>query len=251
MKTVKIRKTILGEGMPKICVSLIARTLPEVREQMEILNTLPHDMIELRLDYFENLKKEVLEETVGIIRDYEEDTAILATFRTKAEGGEREIEKEEYQSLLMNLMEWKLADAVDVEYFMGEEICNALVEQARKQGVVTVFSNHDFKKTPDREEMKDRLRNMKKLGGDVVKIAVMPQSMKDVYELLGITTEMKEELQSPVITMSMGKEGMISRLIGESTGSCLTFGAGKAASAPGQISAKELKEVLEIIHKQW
>lgn len=250
MKTVKMKHITLGEGMPKICVSLVAETLEQVEKQMENLRNLPHDIIEVRLDYFESLEKEFLQKALETVRKMEEDTAVLATFRTKAEGGERELDAAEYESLYLWLLEEALVDAIDVELFMGEKVCKSLVQKAKEQGICTIFSNHDFQKTPEREEMKLRLRRMKEFGADVVKLAVMPNSMEDVYDLLSVTSEIKEELQSPVITMSMGKEGMISRIIGESTGSCLTFGAGKKASAPGQISADKLKEVLEIIHSQ-
>ena len=96
MKTVKVKNITLGEGMPKICVSLVADTLEQVEKQMEILGDLPHDIIEVRLDYLESLKKDFLQKVFGIIRDMETDTAVLATFRTKAEGGEREISAVEY-----------------------------------------------------------------------------------------------------------------------------------------------------------
>ena len=250
MKTVKVKNITLGEGMPKICVSLVADTLEQVEKQMEILGDLPHDIIEVRLDYLESLKKDFLQKVFGIIRDMEIDTAVLATFRTKAEGGEREISAVEYENLYTWILEEKIVDAIDVELFMGDEVCKRLVKKAKEQSICTIFSNHDFHKTPEQEEMKQRWRKMKEFGADVVKIAVMPDSMEDVYRLLSITTEMKEELKSPVITMSMGKKGMISRMMGESTGSCLTFGSGKKASAPGQISADKLKEVLEMIHNQ-
>ena len=42
---------------------------------------------------------------------------------------------------------------------------------------------------------------------------------------------------------------VVSRLSGEVFGSCLTFGALRAASAPGQIDAGKLKQVLEVIHQ--
>jgi 3-dehydroquinate dehydratase I len=53
----------------------------------------------------------------------------------------------------------------------------------------------------------------------------------------------------PFITMSMSGTGVISRLAGAVFGSACTFGAGVAASAPGQIPVNELRNVLEIIHK--
>ena len=77
---------------------------------------------------------------------------------------------------------------------------------------------------------------------------------KDISTTLGIyasvTNEFKEENpDTPVITMSMGKMGMISRLCGESFGAAVTFAAHKKASAPGQMEMHEVADILEKMHK--
>ena len=77
----------------------------------------------------------------------------------------------------------------------------------------------------------------------------MPQSRKDVVTLLSATEEMDRRTTRPLITMSMGPLGMISRLCGEAFGSSLTFGSVGKASAPGQVAAKELANVLKLIHE--
>ncbi len=51
----------------------------------------------------------------------------------------------------------------------------------------------------------------------------------------------------PLITMSMSEIGRLSRAAGSFTGSCITFGAGARASAPGQLGAAELRQVLDIL----
>lgn len=72
--------------------------------------------------------------------------------------------------------------------------------------------------------MKMLLEQMCAGGADIVKLAVMPQNMEDVLKLLSVTYEFKEENpDTPVITMSMGKMGMISRLCGESFGAAVTL----------------------------
>lgn len=48
-------------------------------------------------------------------------------------------------------------------------------------------------------------------------------------------------LAIPVVTMSMGEDGKISRLVGEISGSTITFGTVGKASAPGQVESGELK----------
>jgi 3-dehydroquinate dehydratase-1 len=48
--------------------------------------------------------------------------------------------------------------------------------------------------------------------------------------------------------MSMGSLGCISRVAGETFGSCVTFGAFDKASAPGQLPVEKLRDVLAILH---
>ena len=45
----------------------------------------------------------------------------------------------------------------------------------------------------------------------------------------------------------MGKLGAVSRVCGELFGSCVTFAAGKNASAPGQIEAEKMEEILKVL----
>lgn len=90
---------------------------------------------------------------------------------------------------------------------------------------------------------------MEELGADIAKIAVMPRSARDVLTLLSATDKASQSLSCPVVTMSMKGTGLISRLSGEVFGSCLTFGSVKEASAPGQIEAGKLKDILTAIHE--
>ena len=126
----------------------------------------------------------------------------------------------------------------------------AVVETAHANGVKMIASNHDFHKTPAKEEIVSRLRKMQDLGADIPKIAVMPQNKKDVLTLLAATEEMTTNYADrPIITMSMAGTGVISRLCGEVFGSSMTFGAAKKASAPGQMGVNDLSTVLDLLHK--
>ena len=55
--------------------------------------------------------------------------------------------------------------------------------------------------------------------------------------------------QNLVCGNSMAGTGLISRLCGEVFGSALTFGAVGKASAPGQMNASDLREILTLIDK--
>ncbi|KGM96912.1 3-dehydroquinate dehydratase [Clostridium novyi A str. 4552] len=252
MKTVNIRGVILGEGMPKVCTPLVGRSLKELKEEINLLKNIDCDLVEFRADFFNDIEniqkvKEVLLETREVLKE----KPILFTFRSYKEGGEREVSDKFYFKLNKEIIKTKLIDAIDIELFNEEESILELIKIAHDEDVKVIMSNHDFEKTPPKEEMISRLVKMQELGADVTKIAVMPRSSSDVLILLEATNEMKTKYaECPFITMSMKGLGMISRISGEIFGSAVTFGAAKRESAPGQINVKELKGVLHLIHRQ-
>ena len=73
-------------------------------------------------------------------------------------------------------------------------------------------------------------------------------SKEDLLTLLEATLYSSQRLGKPIITMSMGKLGRLSRMMGEYFGSCMTFATAKDASAPGQVPLDDLKKVLEVLH---
>ncbi|MCI7216994.1 MAG: type I 3-dehydroquinate dehydratase, partial [Megasphaera elsdenii] len=140
-------------------------------------------------------------------------------------------------------------DAIDVEYFRDRASIKKVLTIAKEHGVTVIMSNHDFDKTPSFDEITGRLIGMKKLGADVAKLACMPNSAKDVLTLLSATEAVKSQYpDEPLITMSMGKLGTISRISGEIFGSALTFGSAKKASAPGQLEVTTLQQILRALH---
>ena len=103
---------------------------------------------------------------------------------------------------------------------------------------------------PEASNLITTMEQMAGYGADVCKIAVMPQSLADVAALLLATGTMKENHpETLLITMSMGRTGCVSRLCGGLFGSVMSFGSMGKASAPGQVSAKELSDVLWAIER--
>ena len=250
MNTVKVRNTVIGEGMPKICVPIVGVTKEAILEEAKAITKLPADVVEWRIDWFENVFDFAkLEDVLKDLREVLGDMPILMTFRTSKEGGEKAIEDDVYADINIKAAQTGYVDMVDVEVFTGDEIVKKIIDGAHAAGVKVVASNHDFFKTPDKDDIVGRLRKMQDLGADIPKIAVMPQNKKDVLTLLAATEEMATEYADrPIITMSMAGTGIISRLAGEVFGSALTFGAAAKASAPGQMGVEDLKDVLTKLH---
>lgn len=251
MKTVKVRNIVIGEGVPKICVPIVGVTKEDIVKEARTFGNIPVDVVEWRVDWFENVFEfDKVLEVLKSLREALGEIPLLMTFRTSKEGGEKSIEPEAYAELNMKAARSGYVDLVDVEVFTGDDIVRQIVECAHACGVKVVASNHDFFKTPAKEEIVSRLRKMQELDADIPKIAVMPQNKKDVLTLLAATEEMYSEYADrPIITMSMAGTGVISRLCGEVFGSALTFGAAKKASAPGQMGVNDLSTVLNLLHK--
>ena len=252
MNPIIVRNVSIGEGMPKICVPIVGTTREEIlKTAKEILNT-SADLVEWRADWFESVYE--MQKVVELSKELREvlgELPILFTFRTKAEGGELELGAKPYAMLNQMMIASGNIDLVDVEVFATENELASIVEAAHKQGVKVVGSNHDFSKTPSKDEIVRRLCHMQSVGVDIPKIAVMPRSTKDVLTLLEATEEMVSEYADrPIVTMSMAGTGAVSRIVGEIFGSAITFGALEKASAPGQIPVEELKKILKIMHKE-
>ncbi len=251
MIPIAVRNVIIGEGTPKICVPIVEHTRESIIHEAKKIAKSPADLVEWRVDWFEDvLDTEKVKEVLRSLRTVLGELPLLFTFRTKKEGGEKEICFEAYQKLLNQVGSSGLVDLIDVEIFVAkEDQVTSLIHELQTYDVRIVGSNHDFEKTPDKEEIIRRLCYMQSVGADVSKIAVMPQNRKDVRILLEATKEMKEQYaKGPIITMSMSDLGRISRVEGEKYGSSVTFGVIGKVSAPGQIDAKELKKQLENIH---
>lgn len=251
MIPVKVRNIVIGEGIPKICVPIVGVTKADIIAEAQTFDSIPVDVAEWRVDWFEHAFD--AEAVLGVLKDLREvlgDTVLLMTFRTAKEGGEKSIDEKTYAALNIKAAQSGYVDLIDVEIFTGDELVSRIIKEAHRAGVKVIGSNHDFEKTPKKEDIVGRLRKMQELDADLPKIAVMPKSKRDVLTLLAATEEMYTEYADrPIITMSMAGTGVISRLCGEVFGSALTFGAAAKASAPGQMDVRDLHTVLHLLHR--
>lgn len=251
MNTIKVKNLVLGAGIPAICIPNVGKTKEEIFSLTKQYTTMHMDLMEWRADWFEGVEDPTqVRDVLAGIREALGDIPLLFTFRTKKEGGVHEMDTDSYVSLNKTVAATGMADLIDVEIFTGDAIVNDLITSIHENGTKVVASNHDFDKTPAQSDIVYRLRKMQDMNADIPKIAVMPKSKKDVLTLLAATEEMATDYADrPIITMSMSGMGSISRLSCEAFGSCLTFGSGSMASAPGQIGAEELYNVLKTIHR--
>lgn len=244
----KIKNKEIGNGKPLICISVMDSEIDEIVAEIKRLIENGAEMIEWRVDAFSGVKspnavRQVLNAIAPLIRD----TIFVFTFRSKEQGGECSLSSDKVYDLHQVAAESHVVDFIDVEYFYTED-ADVEIDTLRKMGTKVITSHHDFHETPSSEVLFMLLEQMNHSNADIVKMAMMPNSTEDVLRLLEETNHFhKRYPKQPLITMSMGKLGVISRVAGETFGSCVTFGAGKNASAPGQIEMSKLGQILDVL----
>lgn len=243
-----IKNLELKNGLPKICVPLIAKDKAELQGELNALKDVYYDLIEWRIDHYEKVEEESeLMAALELIRKQLPDCILLTTFRTIYEGGNKITER--YFDIYRSLIESQQIDLIDVEFSRGDELFTEILKLAHQHHVGVIASYHDFSQTPSKKEMMACFEKMRNLRADIFKLAVMPKTMEDVLALLEVTYKANERFSQPIITMSMSKLGFVTRAVGELFGSAVTFGSGQQSSAPGQISANQLHQLLALMHE--
>lgn len=158
MKVAKLRNVEVGAGTPKVIVPIVASTREGILEKAVEFKSHDLHVVEWRVDFYEDVfdQAKVLE-TLKELRAKLGETPILFTFRTKKEGGEKEIDMETYTALNTAVAQSGDADAIDVEIFSGDDVVRRCVQAIHQAGKVVVGSNHDFDKTPSKSDLIYRL----------------------------------------------------------------------------------------------
>jgi 3-dehydroquinate dehydratase-1 len=249
--TVRIGSVELGSGRPKVCVPLTGGTVEALEAEALEIRPAAADLVELRIDRFGQVGRvTAVQHAIDAVRSsLDAGLPILFTCRSTREGGGADLPPQVLESLTRLAARHPGIAAVDVEMELRDGLAVHLTRLAQAAGTPVVMSFHDFRGTPARQEIVDRLVRQEELGADVVKLACMPHMPEDVLTLLGATRDYAARADArPVITMAMGPLGIVSRLAGETFGSVLTFGTVGAPSAPGQVDAGALLATLELIH---
>ena len=242
---------IAGGKFPLICTPLVGRTLEKLMTELDVVLSKKPDVLEWRVDFFEQIG-----DTAGVIaaasaiKSKAGEIPLLFTRRSTIEGGEK-IALSEAQVIAMYaaVCESKSIDLIDYE--MANDAANIVRvrDAAKANGIKLVLSFHNFSYTPGLETLAAKFLMADQLGADVAKVAVMPRDLDDVLTLLTATRDASKKLRIPLISMSMGPYGALTRMVGGVFGSSLTFAVGASSSAQGQVPIEDLNAVLAILQK--
>lgn len=191
----------------------------------------PVDIIELRVDMFEYISLKHIENIFRIAKENFKKP-IIATVRDVKEGGQKEVpDKLDIYRIVV-----PLSDIIDVE-IGSEDILTETKKLCNTYRKLLIGSYHNFEFTPDSGFLDSIVARGKELCVDIVKIAAMARDREDLIRLIFLTQRHKD---AGIITMSMGDNGLPSRVFNPLFGSLITYGYINHPSAPGQLSASEL-----------
>ena len=233
-------------GTARVCVPVCARRAGELAETIARVAA-DADLIEVRFDCLEGSEPEA---ALRMLAGAAAPRPLLYTLRPAAQGGRRELDarrRRDFWALASELTQTSPApDFVDLEldFLKGPHAAAARDLASRS---TLICSHHDFRGTP--ADLALIYEEMARTPARVLKLAVRAERITDCLEIFRLLERARVEGRA-LIALAMGEAGLLTRVLGPSRGSFLTYGAPDAAhaTAPGQPTARELRELYRVRH---
>lgn len=251
MKAIKLHGQTAGGGAhPLICTPLVGKTAQSVFEELAIVLPKKPDLIEWRVDFFSNIGDTALViDVASRIREAAGAIPIIFTCRSVNYGGERvALNDIDIMKLYVAACASRCVDLIDYELSNSPEYLVRLRNTSRDNDVAMIMTYQNFESTPAPEVLTAKFLEAERLGADIAKVAVMASCPEDVLTLLDATAHGSKLCTIPLIAVSMGRSGSLSRVFAWVYGSTVTFAFGHKSSAPGQISIEEMRVALASVH---
>jgi len=215
---------------PQLCAVITADTVSAARAAMKQASDVA-DLIELRLDFLRDFDFGNPNNLKPLLED--KPLPVIITCRAISEGGAQHVDEQIRVRLLVEGAK-RFADYCDIEAASYAEAARLSPDASR-----LVVSYHNFDESPDNlNAVYDRVTS---LPAAIHKIVTQARTITDSLANFKLLRRARNEAK-PLIAMSMGPAGIITRVLGPSRGSFLTYGSlarGKE-SAPGQMTCEEL-----------
>jgi 3-dehydroquinate dehydratase / shikimate dehydrogenase len=226
----------MSERAAKICAVITEPTVAEARAAIKCAAEVA-DLIELRLDYLRDFDFNKPDELSALLDD--KPLPMIVTCRAVDEGGQQEIAEAMRLRLLAEALRLG-ADYCDIEAAHFDERAAAQLDASR-----LIVSYHNFSETP--ADLPNVYERLTRLPAAIHKVAVRANDIHDSLAVFALLDRAADEGR-PLIAIAMQEAGMLTRILGPSRGSFLTYGSlGRGhESAPGQVTCAELRDLYRI-----
>ncbi|MER2557330.1 MAG: type I 3-dehydroquinate dehydratase [Candidatus Competibacter denitrificans] len=243
------RKPLAADQEPLVCTPLVGATEEAIARELAVILPKRPDLLEWRVDFFSGIADSSRVVALGqMIQQQAGSIPLIFTRRSIREGGQPiPLTEEQVFELYAAVCGAGCVDLFDYELSIEARYFRQAVALAKATDCRLIASYHNFQATPDAATLVAQFVAMEHAGADVAKIAVMPKELRDVLTLLEATLTARHRISLPIISMSMGAYGSLSRLFGWLFGSSVSFAVGEQSSAPGQIPIEQLQTVVQIL----
>ena len=257
----------LGEGKCAFIVPITGANASEIASAAREIENSDAGMVEWRVDHLNALESPIIQGAMQVLKR-ETTRPILATFRTKMQGGQGN------PSDTLRVAEVILeagADALDIED--TDPAADEIAKMTYAHGAVPVLSAHDFEETPGVpallkkiNELQDRITTwhgeaieaarqsdvlrpsggradlLQRRGPGLIKVACMSNKPMDALNIAVAARRFADvDQEVPFIALSMGTFGEMTRAFAGALGCSATFTSlAEQSSAPGQIDIDAL-----------
>ena len=221
-----------------ICIPIAARTTGEALEKMARAASLA-DVVELRIDRMGEVD---LPRLLGQPRP-----AVIVTNRRFEERGGFAGTEQDRTALLAEAARMG-ADYLDIETATDPAMKETLRQICASSRVKRIASWHDFTGTPSREFLRRKLAECVADRPAIVKMVTLAVSPEDSLRLLELIPRSRRTGQE-IAAFCMGEKGKFGRIAAHLMGAALSFASLEEGetSAPGQLTARQMREVLGIL----
>jgi 3-dehydroquinate dehydratase / shikimate dehydrogenase len=225
----------------KLCVAIQGGSPAEMFERAEAALK-DSKFLEFRLD---SLPKPAA--ALAGLKDFlaeHRDVTAIATCRRKEFGGHFALSLTAELDILSRAAQAG-CHIVDLEVESAEEAKVAQLAKFRSAGAALLISFHDFTRTKGLEQAAQRIQ---RFTPDFVKVVSTARSLADNLAVLRLIEDLS--ISAQVVGIAMGEEGIVSRVLAPRAGATFTFAscAEGAETAPGQVTARTLRELYRVEH---
>jgi 3-dehydroquinate dehydratase/shikimate dehydrogenase len=229
---------LLPLRLPRVCVAVIGNDPNEMVEKAEAL-VRDNSFMEFRLDYLP--KPGLALPKIKRFMETHPGTVVIATCRRVASGGKF---KGSIASQLDILGKAGTAGCqlIDIELQTASKCKPEQIQKLRGR-VALILSFHDFRGT---KKLDETLEKMLAYPADFYKVVSTATTLSDNVAMIKFLA--REGDRHSLVSMCMGEQGIVSRVLGVRAGSIFTFASASAGeeTAPGQVTAQELRSVYRI-----
>jgi 3-dehydroquinate dehydratase/shikimate dehydrogenase len=230
---------------PRVCISLCEPTVAALERAIAAVAELS-ELIEVRLDCLDPLELKAAEYSIEGILCNSGSESIFA-LRPVEQGGRRALDYGKRYVFWYTRISRARNGLCDIELDLAEGLNSE--KSTKWLGPVDwsriICSHHDFVGLP--ADLAQIYQRMTRTPARVLKIAVQADDAMDCLPVFQVLERARAD-DREMIAIAMGTAGLATRILGPSRGAFLTYASpdGGTATAPGQISISELKEVYRL-----